>query len=218
MDRVKLVVTERTETGTRAVKRMRHAGQIPAVLYGSGKPATAITVDPHALRAAVSTEHGTHAVFDVVFEGHKTAHHAVIQEMQLDPVKQVITHLDLREVKLNEPIEAAVGLQLEGAAPGVKAGGLLDISFHEIRIKCLPADIPEHLVFNIDEMQLGDVVRVKDIVPPEGVTILDDPEESVASVIPPRVVAEEELEAEAAEGEESAEPEIVGKGHEDEEA
>lgn len=214
MDRVKLVVNERTETGTRAVKRMRHAGQIPGVLYGSGKAATAISVDPHTLRAAVSTEHGTHAVFDVVFAGHKTAHYAVIQEMQLDPVKQIITHLDLREVKLNEPIEAAVGLQLDGEAPGVKAGGLLDVSAHEIHIKCLPADIPEHLVLDVGEMEVGDVARVKDIVPPEGVTILDDPEETVASVIPPRVVLEEEGEAvEALEGEEPAEPEIVGKGH-----
>lgn len=213
MDRVKLVVSERTETGTRAVKRMRHAGKIPGVLYGSGKAATAITVDPHKLRAAVSTEHGTHAVFDVVFEGRKTAHHAVIQEMQLDPVKQWITHLDLREVKLNEPIEAAVGLQLNGTAPGVKAGGLLDVVAHEIHIKCLPADIPEHLVLDVGEMELGDVARVKDIVPPEGVTILDNPEEAVASVIPPRVAVEEEAEVEAVEGEEPAEPEIVGKGH-----
>jgi large subunit ribosomal protein L25 len=214
MDRVRLVVNERTETGTRAVKRMRRAGLIPGVLYGSGKAATAISVDPHVLRAAVSTEHGTHAVFDVVYKGHKTAHHAVIQEMQLDPVKAVITHIDLREVKLNEPIEAAVGLQLEGTAPGVKAGGLLDVSAHEIHIKCLPADIPEHLVLDVGEMELGDVARVKDVVPPEGVTILDDPEETVASVIPPRVVVEEEAEAvEAIEGEEAAEPEIVGKGH-----
>jgi large subunit ribosomal protein L25 len=218
MDRVKLVVNERTDIGTPAVKRMRRTGMIPGVLYGSGRPATAITVDPHALRAAVSTEHGTHAVFDVVFEGHKTAHHAVIQELQLDAVKHIITHVDLREVKLNEPIEAAVGLQVEGTAPGVKAGGLLDIAAHEIHIKCLPADIPEHLVLVVDELGLGEVARIKDIVPPEGVTILDDPEDAVASVIPPRGVAEEEAEAaEAAEAEEQAEPEIVGKGHGEEE-
>jgi large subunit ribosomal protein L25 len=213
MDRVKLVVNERTDTGTSAVKRMRRTGMIPGVLYGSGKTATAIAIDPHVLRAAVSTEHGTHAVFDVMFEGRKTAHHAVIQEMQFDAVKHVITHVDLREVKLNEPIEAAVGLQLEGTAPGVKAGGLLDVTTHEIHIKCLPADIPEHLVLVIDELELGEVARIKDIVPPEGVTILDDPDEAVASVIPPRGALEEEAEAEAAEAEEQAEPEIVGKGH-----
>ena len=218
MDRVKLEVNERTETGTRAAKRMRRAGLIPGVLYGSGKAATTIVIDPHALRAAVSTEHGTHAVFDVVFAGHKRAHHAVIQEMQLDPVKHRVTHLDLREVNLNEPIEAAVDLRLEGTAPGVKAGGLLDVSAHEIHIRCLPADMPEHLVLDVNELMLGDVARIKDVVAPEGVTILDDPEEVAASVIPPRVVVEEEVEAaEAVEGEESAEPEIVGKGHGEEE-
>jgi large subunit ribosomal protein L25 len=214
MDRVKLVVTERTEIGTRAVKRLRRAGKIPGVLYGSGRAATAIAVDPHELRVAVSTEHGTHAVFDVTFEGRRAAHHAVIQEVQLDPVKHVVAHLDLREVKLNEPIEAAVGLHVEGMAPGVKAGGLLDVVVHEIHVKCLPADIPEHLVLAIDEMQLGEVARIKDLVPPEGVTILDDQEEAIATIIPPRgAAAEEEAVAEVVEGEEQAEPEIVGKGH-----
>jgi len=214
MDRIKLVVNERTQTGTRAVKRMRRAGGIPGVLYGSGKPATSVTVDPHALREAVSTEHGTHAVFDVVFEGQKRVHHAVIQEMQMDPVKHVVTHLDLREVKLNEPIEAAVGLHVEGTSPGVKAGGLLDVVVHEIHVKSLPDDIPEHLVLNVDELELGAVARIKDLVAPEGVTILDDPEEAIASVIPPRGAGvEEEAEAEEVEGEEAAEPEIVGKAH-----
>lgn len=219
MERVKLVVTERTSVGSRNAKRMRHEGLIPGVLYGSGTTATPITIDPHALREAVSTGHGTHAVLDVVFEGQKTKHHAVIQELQLDKVRDVVTHVDLREVKLSEPIEAAVGVTMEGTAPGVKAGGLLETVAHEISVKALPDDIPEHLVMVIDHLELGDVARVKDLIVPDEVTVLSDPEDVVCTVITPRGAAEleEEEAAEAAEeGEEQVEPELVGRGREEE--
>lgn len=219
MERVELVVKERESAGSRTARRLRREGVIPGVLYGSGKPATPIAIDPHALREAVSTGHGTHAVFDVVFEGQKTRHHAIIQEMQLDRVKDLVTHVDLREVKLSEPIEADVGVSLEGTAPGVKAGGLLETVIHEIRVKALPGDIPEHLVLEIGHLELGQVARVSELVVPEGVTVLSDPDETVVTVIPPRGATEEEeaeeaAAAAAAEGEEPAEPELVGKGRE----
>lgn len=219
MDRVNLVVSERSAVGTAEVRRLRRQGVIPGVLYGAGKAATPIAIDPHALRAAITTGHGTHAVFDVVLEGQKTKHHAVIQELQLDSVKDVITHVDLREVKLSEPIEAAVGVHLEGTAPGVKTGGLLETVAHEITIKALPGDIPEHLVLEVGHLELGDVARVKDLQVPEGVTIMSDPEDVVITIIAPRGAAEleEEEAAEAVEeGEEQAEPELVGKGREEE--
>lgn len=218
MDRVDLVVSERSAVGTSEVRRLRRQGVIPGVLYGAGKAATPIAIDPHALRAALTTGHGTHAVFDVVFGGQKTKHHAVIQELQLDSVKQLVTHVDLREVKLSEPIEATVGVHLEGTAPGVKAGGLLETVAHEIAIKALPGDIPEHLVLQIDHLELGDVARMKDLQVPEGVTILSDPDDVVITIIAPRGATEleEEEAAEAAEaGEEQAEPELVGKAREE---
>jgi large subunit ribosomal protein L25 len=211
MDRVKLVISERTETGTRAVKRLRRQHLIPGVLYSAGHQAVAFVVPAHDLRDAMTTGAGRHAVLDVVIEGHKRAHAAVIKDMQLDPVKQTITHLDLHEIQLNEPIDTKVSIQLEGQAAGIKAGGVLEMVAYEIVVRGLPADIPEHLTLNVDELEMGQGVRVKDLVLPDGITALDDPEETLVHVVPPR-----ELEAVAPleAGAEEAQPEVVGGGEE----
>jgi len=160
MERVKLVVSERNDTGSRESRRLRKSGVIPGVLYGAGEHAVPIAIDSKDFRTAVTSGQGTHAVFDVVLEGRKKEHHAVIQEMQLDKIKHVVTHIDLREVKLTEAIETSVGLQIDGDAPGVKTGGLLETVIHEIQIKALPGDIPERLVIDVSEMEMGDTARV----------------------------------------------------------
>ncbi len=97
MDRVKLVVHTRDVAGSREARRLRRRGLIPAVLYGSGKPAVSIAVDEHALRDAVGTGAGLHAVLDVVIEGHKQPHVAIVKEYELDKVKHVVTHVDFQE-------------------------------------------------------------------------------------------------------------------------
>lgn len=210
MERVKLVVSERTETGTRAVKRLRRQNLIPGVLYSAGHEAVAFVVPAHDLRDAMATGAGRHAVLDVVFEGRKRGHAAVIKDMQLDAVKQFITHIDLHEIHLNEPIDTRVSLQLEGQAAGVKAGGLLEMVAYEVAVRGLPVAIPEHLTVNVDEIGMGQVVRVKDLVLPEGISALDDPDEVLFHVVPPRGAEEVGPEAAA----EEAEPEVVGKGEE----
>jgi large subunit ribosomal protein L25 len=211
MDRVKLVVRERTDTGTRAVKRLRRQSLIPGVLYSAGREAMAFAVPAHDLRDAMATGAGHHAVLDVVFEGRKRGHAAVIKDLQLDPVKQTITHVDLHEIHLNEPIDTKVSIQLEGQAAGVKAGGLLEMVAYEVTVRGLPADIPQHLTVNVDEIEMGQAVRVKDLVLPDGISSLDDPEETLVHVVPPRGLEEEVVpEAVAVE----AEPEVVGKGEE----
>lgn len=208
MERVKLVVTERSERGSRAMGRLRRQGVVPGVLYGAGKQAVAFSVDAPALRAAMTTEAGRHAVLDVVFEGKKRGHHAVIQELQLDRVKQTVTHIDLHEIHLNEPIETKVAVQVEGSSKGVKAGGLLELILHEVDVRGLPADIPEHLVVDVTEVGLGQVFRVKDLALPDGLVVLDELDETVLTVIPPRGAAEAEAAAAP------AEPELVGKAKE----
>jgi large subunit ribosomal protein L25 len=208
MERVKLVVKHRDETGSRAVRRLRKQGVIPGVLYGSGKPATAITVEAPLLRAAVTTAAGMHAVLDVVFEGQKRGHTAIVKDLELDKVRHVVTHVDLQEIRLDETIQTTVGIQVEGTPHGVKMGGVLDIVEHEVAIEGLPTDIPEHLTLNIEELDIGDVARIKDIIVPDTIKILDDLDEAVCTVLTPRVVVEEveEVAEEAA-----AEPEVVGK-------
>lgn len=208
MDRVKLVVHHRNETGTRNAKRLRAQGLIPGVLYGAGKPAMPLAVEGRELRAAVATESGTHAVLDVVFEGTKTAHVAIVKDMQLDAVKHLVTHVDLQEIKLTDKIETTVAVHVEGTPHGVAMGGMLDVNTHEVTVEGLPTDIPDHLIVRVDALEMGDVAHVSDLVVPEGITVLDDPDEVVCSVLAPKVLAEEEeAEAEVTAGE----PEIVGQ-------
>jgi large subunit ribosomal protein L25 len=221
MDRVKLVVHPRTEAGSRAARRLRRQNLIPGVLYGSGKPAVELAVDAHALREAVSTGAGRHAVLDLSFEGQKRNHIAILKDYQLDPVRHVVTHCDFQEIKLDEPIESEVDVAIEGTAEGVKMGGVLDVSQHTVLVSALPTEMPEHLTIDVDKLEIGDVARVADLVVPETVRVLTDPETVVCSVLAPRVAEVAEVEEEEAiEGEAApTEPELVGeKGEEPETA
>jgi large subunit ribosomal protein L25 len=219
MEKVTLVVQPRDLTGSRNARRLRKSGLIPGVLYGHGKEATAFAVDPHALRPVLGGG-GTHAVLSVTVEGHSKAHNAIIKELELDRVKSTVTHIDLQEIRLDETIETTVAVSFEGEAIGIKSGGMLDESTREVTIKGLVTAIPEHLVLDISEMDINDTAKVGDLVVPEGIEVLNDPDEVLCSLLPPRKV-EEELEegAEVVEGAEpGAEPEIVGKGEAEEAA
>ena len=213
MDRVSIVVQHRDVTGTRAAKRLRRSGLIPGVLYGHGRDAVLIAIEPHALRDALSTEAGMHAVLDVTVEGHKRGHKAIVKELELDRVKQNITHVDLQEIRLDEAIESTVAVHFEGEASGVKAGGLLDEVVREVTVKGLVTDIPEHLVLDISGLGLGDTATVRDLRPPEGVEIVDDLDVVLCSVLSPRKAdaALEEIEEAAAA---AAEPEVLGRPQE----
>ncbi|MGO8685315.1 MAG: 50S ribosomal protein L25 [Thermoleophilia bacterium] len=210
MERVKLVVRHRDDKGTRSSKRLRKEGLIPGVLYGAGKPATAIAVDDRDLRGATTTDAGLHAVLNVVFDGTKTAHVAIVKDVQLDPVKHHITHIDLQEIKLTDKIETTVTVHVEGVPNGVKMGGMLDVIGHEVTVEGLPTDIPEHLVINVEALEMGDVARVSDLVVPDGVRVLEDAEEVICSVVAQRAGEEEGAEEGVVAG--AGEPELVGKG------
>jgi len=219
MEKVTLVVQPRDLTGSRNARRLRKSGLIPGVLYGHGKEATAFAVDPHALRP-VLVGGGTHAVLSVTVEGHSKAHNAIVKELELDRVKSTVTHIDLQEIRLDETIETTVAVSFEGEAIGLKSGGMLDESTREVTIKGLVTAIPERLVLDISAMDINDTAKVGDLVVPEGIEVMNDPEEVLCSLLPPRKV-EEELE-EGAEGAEGAvagaEPEVVGKGEAEESA
>ena len=221
MDTVSIVVQQRDAKGSRAARRLRRQGLIPGVLYGHGKDATVIAIDPHALRVALSTSAGMHAVLDVTFEGQKRPHKAIVKELELDHVKSIVTHVDLQEIRLDETIESTVTVHFEGEAKGVKNGGVLEESTREVTVRGLVTAIPEHLVLDISGLDVNDTGKVADIRVPEGIEILDDPEQVICSVLPPRKAeAEEGVEAEVTvEGAAAAaEPEIVGKGEHEEAA
>ena len=114
MDNVSIVVHKRDVTGTRATKRLRKSGLIPGVIYGHGKDAVLIAVEPHVLREALRTDAGMHAVLDVTFEGQKRGHKAIVKELTLDSVKSTVIHIDLQEIRLDETIETTVSIHFEG--------------------------------------------------------------------------------------------------------
>jgi large subunit ribosomal protein L25 len=208
-DRLKLAVREREEIGSRRTRRLRAQGLIPGVLYGKDH-ARAISVPERELRAAMTGPSGLHAILDVVIEGQSTVHPSILAEYQQDPIRGTISHIDLREVRLDQPIHATVVIQLVGDPAGVKTGGMLSLVSRELHIEALPADIPEHIEIDVAHMEVGDVLRLADVPGIDKVTLLDDPHETViATVSVPRGFTElEEADAaeaaEAAEGEEAA--------------
>jgi large subunit ribosomal protein L25 len=215
-DRIKLEVSERDALGSRHSRRLRAQGLIPGVLYGKGHTRP-IAVGERDLRIALTGSSGLHAILDVVLEGQKTVHPSVLAEYQQDPIRGTLSHIDLREVQLDQAIHATVAVSLVGESVGVKEGGVLSLVTRELNVEALPMDVPEHLEVDVSHMEVGDVFRLEDVRVPENVTLLDDPHETViATVSTPRgfveleeaeAAAAAEAEAEAAEGEEGEEPE-----------
>ena len=212
-DRFKLEVRERAERGSRSTRRLLSQGLVPGVLYGKGH-SRAIVVPERDFRTAVSGPSGLHAILDVVIEGQKTTHPSILADYQQDPIRGTVSHIDLREVRLDQAIHAAVVVHLVGESPVVKSGGVLSLVTRELNVEALPMDVPEHVDADLTGMEVGDVLRLENIPAIPDVTFLDDPYETViATVSQPRGYAElEEAEAaeegaeEAAEAEGGAEP------------
>jgi large subunit ribosomal protein L25 len=219
-DRLKLEVREREDLGSRESRRLRAQGLVPGVLYGKGHTRP-IVVSERALRTAVTGASGLHAILDVVIEGQTTVHPSILAEYQQDPLRGTISHIDLREVRLDQPIHATVVVQLVGEPEGAKTGGMLSLVAREIHVEALPADVPEHIEVDVSHMEVGDVLRLEDVPAIENVTMLDDLQETViATVSVPRGFQElEEADTEAAAAAEGLEEgEEAEPGAEDESA
>jgi len=199
------MVQNRGILGSAEARRLRRRGLVPGVLYGREQP-VAITIPERDLRAALTTRGGLNAVLDVVVESGNT-HSSVLKEFQTDKLRGVITHVDLQEVRLDQPIHATVPLTLHGEPAGVKEGGVLSQVTNELNVEALPMEVPEHLEADVSEMHIGDTLRLSSLTVPDGVRLLDDLEGTViATVTLPMREEEPEVEAEeGVEGEEAAE-------------
>jgi large subunit ribosomal protein L25 len=200
----KLNVNSRDAQGSRAVRRLRRSGRVPGVLYGGGAEALGFDADARELRHALA---GSGAVLDLSIDGGKPTP-VVLKEAQRHPVRGETVHIDLLRVRLDQAITAVVPLELTGVddAPGVKEGGILEQITRELNVEALPTAIPESIVHEVGDMQIGDTILVAALTPPDGVTLLDDADETVvATLSPPRLQSEtaEEIEAET---------EVVGEG------
>jgi len=226
-----LDVEDRSERGTRAAKRLRREGYVPGVVYG-GKDGecTSFKVNWRDLRTVLAGS----ALIDLKVGG-KTRP-VIVKDQQRHPVRDELLHIDLLEVRLDEKIETQVSVHLEGAeeAPGIKEGGVLEHITHQLNIEALPTDIPEAIVVDVSGLEIAATMHLSEISPPQGVTFLDDPEDTIlATVVVPTEVEEPEIEEEtelvgedgepiegeeAAEGEEGAEAPAEGEAAPAEEA
>jgi len=200
-----LQVKERELTGTREARRLRRDGLIPGVLYGRGNKPHAICIPERELRRALTGGGGLHTILDVELEGQRSTHPSILKDYQQDPLRGRVTHVDLQEVRLDRPIQATVVVELVGGdeAPGVKEGGVLSQVAREIQVEALPMEVPERIEFDVSGMELNATLRLADLPAREGVTYLDDPEETVLATVtmPTRVEEPEEVVAEGEEGE-----------------
>jgi large subunit ribosomal protein L25 len=201
-ERTKLIVKTREHLGSSETRRLRRQGLVPGVLYGAGEPVS-ICIEERELRRALTGAAGLHSILDVEIDGTGKAHASILKDYQVDKVRGGVTHVDLHEVRLDQPITASVSVHLTGGdeAPGVREGGVLSQPLREIQISALPLEVPEHIDLDVSHMATGDTLRISDIDVGDTVTLLDDPETVVATVTAP--TREVEPEEEAAEGEEA---------------
>src|SRR3954447_15676504 len=207
---MKLQVQDRDSRGSAESRRLRKQGLIPGVLYGRGKDPQPICIPERELRRVLTGGHGLHAILDVTLEGKDAAYPSILKDYQQHPVKGGITHVDLQEVRLDRPIQARVVVELVGEPVGVTEGGVLSQVNREVTVEALPLEIPEHLELDVAEMAIGDTLRLSDLKVQDGVTFLDDPEETVLATVtmPTRIVEPEPEEVEELEEGELPEGEV----------
>ncbi len=208
--RPKLPVQEREERGSRASRRLRRAGLVPGVVYGSGSDGTvAFKADARQLAQVLSA--GS-AVLDLEV-GSGQPRPVIVKEEQRHPVRGELVHVDLLQVDLSEKIQSTVSVELTGVeeAPGVVQGGVLEHITRELAIEALPTDIPEQVLVDVSSLEIAATLPLSEIAPPAGVEFLDDPDETVIATVgaPSEIEAEDEVEEE---------PKLVGEAGEDAEA
>lgn len=181
-----LSVMTRDGKGKQAAKRLRREGRVPAVLYGGTAPQS-ISVDPKAVLRMISGHEGSTQLLNLTFEGNgRGAAMAIIRDLQFDPVSEALLHVDLQEVSADRPINVHIAVHPVGEAIGVKdTKGILNLVLHELEISCLPTNIPERIDVDVSALAIGDVLTVGDVTPPEGVRILNNRGQAIATVSPP---------------------------------
>ena len=219
-EQVEIPAVLRSEVGRIASRHLRAGGQIPAIVYGRGADPVPVAVDEAAFAHALPPSAWYHTLIDLKIEGAGSGSKArptvMIAEVQRDLVRRRVVSIDFRRVSLREKVHTHVPVRHIGESPGVKVGGIIDQVMHHVMVECLPTEMPDHLEVDISGLEIGDSVRVRDVVAPSGVRLLA-PEDEVVIVVAPPVRVEEAAPAPVEEGalvEEVEEPEVVGESEE----
>ena len=216
MERVQLNAQVREEIGKKFTKKVRGEGSVPAVVYKEGRKTVHLKVNERDLFSALHTKAGENVLINLKIgdgsKGKDKDRVVIIKEVQHHPIRDQILHVDFQEISLTEKITVDIPIVVKGEAEGVvKDEGVLEHVLWEVKVECLPTDIPEKIEVDVTSMKIGDSVLVKDLQTPPGVKILIDAEQTVIFVVPPHV---EEPVEEAAE--EITEPELIRKEKEEE--
>jgi large subunit ribosomal protein L25 len=221
---------KRDGRGKNEARRLRVAGQIPAVVYGARKEGQApegvpVAVDPKEVLRILHSESGANTLINLKLDGGESR--VMVRDYQLDPVTHQLLHADFYQLAMDKAITVAVPVVIKGEPVGVKQqGGLLDFVTREIQVQCLPTDIPEHIDVDVSELALHQSIRVKDIAESPKWKTVTDGETMLVHVVMPKAeesaaTAAEEgaAAAPAAAGAAPAEPEVIkkGKGEKEEE-
>jgi large subunit ribosomal protein L25 len=213
MAELSLEVSRREESGKGPARRLRQVGKVPAVVYGGHRETVPIVVDRKAVTDMIQkSEHGVRSIFLLKMSGSDQQRHAMIKEIQIDPISRKMTHIDFIRIMMDEVVRTTVPVHVNGTPIGVKEGGLLDFQVRELHVECLPTAIPDKIDVDISNLGMHQYIRIGDLTAPEGVKILDDPDRVVVGVTHLRAeevpAAPEAAPAEAV----PLEPEVIARG------
>lgn len=209
-----LSATPRSTTGTGAARKLRAAAQVPAVIYGHHREAQAITLDARSIERLLERVSAETTVVELSIDG--TTARTLIRDVQRHPVRRSILHVDFQQLVAGEMVVVNVPIVLVGTPAGTRnAGGVLDQVVREVEVEVDPANIPNHIDVDVSALDLNDSLHIRDLTLPEGVTVLDDPDNTICVCVPPRVEVAETPAAEAA-APEGGEPELIRKPKPDE--
>ena len=216
MAEVTLEVSRREKSGKEIAKKLRASGKVPAVVYGGHKEPVAIEVDRKSVSELIQkSEHGVRSIFLLKMTGTDQQRHAMIKDIQIDPVSRRMTHIDFVRVVMDEVVRVTVPVHVVGTAAGVKEGGILDWQVRDLHVECLPNAIPDKIDIDVTALGSHDYYRVSDLKLPEGVKVLEDPERVVVGVTHMRAEVVEPTPESAVAA--TAEPEVIKKGKTEEE-
>jgi len=212
MAEINLEVVRREDAGKGVARKLRQNGKIPAVVYGGHRDAVPITVDRKSVSELIQkSEHGVRSIFLLKMSGTDQQRHAMIKDIQINPLTRKMTHIDFVRVVMDEKVRVTIPVHVVGTAVGVKVGGgLLDFQVRELHIECLPNAIPDSIDVDVTPLDGHQYLRISDLKLPDGVKVLDDPERVVVGVTHAKAEPVEET-AEAV-----VEPEVTKKGKPDE--
>jgi large subunit ribosomal protein L25 len=180
-----LTVTPREGVGKSVARRLRRSGKTPGILYGGPSPVN-IAVDPREVFRIIHGHEGSTQLLRMTFAGSTDSRMVILRDLQLDPVSEDLIHVDLQEVNMDKPIQVTVALRHVGDAIGVReTQGILEMVLREVQVSCLPGNIPEDIKADVSNLAIGNVLTVGELVVPEGVRVLTDKAQAVATVAPP---------------------------------